>query len=296
MTLMLPQLIDDLEGRIPRSGLMYITGDKLPMIPAIEEFVRLAREAEKFDFGNIPLEENPNEIVMGRPMWHCPQLTDVESQAWNDGLIPLPAEICWYEYMLGGEPTGLLMHNAAEGLEVTRVDYNAKRGGGVFDGCWARKEANFGIGLGKYAVRGPQQAIAAVEKIRERSKNKVLNYAADYYMAIYLTMMLVSRTTEKSLHVPSTALNKARERRGDEPHHSYRIVNLTPRRFVYTSSGKGTHASPRLHWRRSHIRTYDHATPGSKLIEGRGWCTLIPRCLIGREELGTVDHEYKVKL
>lgn len=296
MTLMLPQLIDDLEGRIPRSSLLYVTGEKAPLKSAAEEFVRLARGAEKFDFGALALEENLDKIVAGRPVWHTPVLTPVELEAWNDGLIPLPAETCWYEFILGGERTGLMLNNTADGLEVLRVDYNAKRASGVFDGCWARKrDGVFGNGLGSYMVRGPKVAIDAVDDIRRKSGGKILNYAADYYMAVYLTMMLVSRTTEKSMHVPSLSMNKARERRGDEPMHVHRIVNLTPRRFVYDSSGKGTHASPRMHWRRSHVRTFDHPTPLGKHIEGRGWCVLIPRSLIGREESGTVEHEYKVR-
>lgn len=285
MTLMLSQLIDDLEGRVPRSRLLFVTGEREPLKAATSEFIDLAHQAEKFDFGELPFEETGN-IVQGRSTWMPPTITPTEKGAWDDGLIPLPSPICWYEFLLGHSRSGLLVRNLSR-VEVQRVDYSPKQGLGVFHGCWTYPKGD------AYVAFGPPEALTMVDKLRQ--KTPVMNLGADHHLAVYLTLMLNSRTTEKSMHVPSAALNKARERRGDEPLHVHRIVNLVPRRFIYSSSGQGTHSSPRLHWRRSHLRTFDHATPGSKFIEGRGWCTLIPRSLIGKEEVGTVEHEYKVR-
>lgn len=47
--------------------------------------------------------------------------------------------------------------------------------------------------------------------------------------------------------------------------------------------GNGTHAPPRLHWRRGHVRT---------LASGRK--TIVRPCLVGRPENGMIDHDYKV--
>lgn len=60
----------------------------------------------------------------------------------------------------------------------------------------------------------------------------------------------------------------------------------------------GTHRSPRLHWRRSHLRHYDHNTPRAqwaptKVHGGKTgwWIAAIPRMLVGKAELGEVSHE-----
>ena len=84
--------------------------------------------------------------------------------------------------------------------------------------------------------------------------------------------------------MPDHKLNKAREKRGKVLLHEYSIVKIDPeatKRAI--SEAGGSHASPRLHWRRGHVR---HFQDGTK--------TLVRACLVGDASLGMVDHDYKL--
>ena len=136
MSLMLPRLIDALEGRTKRvrfAPLPYTAEDVLL-------FLRAAKEAEVFSFGELPLEHNMDVIIEGRPIWKMPELTAVESEAWDQGLIPLPAPMCWYEFSLGGQMSGILVTGKTGDILIQRVDYDEKHGGNVFSGLWASRD------------------------------------------------------------------------------------------------------------------------------------------------------------
>jgi len=70
----------------------------IPMV--IEEFVQLAKDAERFDFGELMLECTKNED--GKNVYDVPSLTEEEMGFWFEGLIPLPADSVWYEFNLKG--------------------------------------------------------------------------------------------------------------------------------------------------------------------------------------------------
>jgi hypothetical protein len=316
MSLMLPRLIDDLLGRVNRSQLIKLPGSEL-MIP---EFVALARKAEKFSFGEIPLELDPDpaHAINGRPIWIQPMITKVEHEAWDEGLIPLPAPVCWFEFILGGEPSGMLVLKTHRDIKVQRVDYEPKKGTGVFTGVWVeRSEAEldkelrlntsngasyFQRGDQIYRASGPQKALDFIALAKSKG-TKVLNLAADHYLTMYLTLMLYSSTTEFQQQEAPAKLNKARVKSGHEPLPPHRIVTIVPGRYLERKEAQGgTHASPRLHWRRSHKRHFDHQTGnarwlGNEVYKGQtGWyVTIVPRCLVGLAELGEVSHEYRIQ-
>lgn len=310
--MMLPKLIDDLEGRVKRSSLIKLPGSET-MVP---DFVSLAKKAEKFQFGEIPLEEHPTELLMGRPTWSTPEITTVEHEAWDQGLIPLPAPLCWYEYRLGREPSGFLVIGEPGNITIQRADYNPETGGvftGVFvnanrEGLRKHFENPKCESYGEYTVRAPKETLAWIDEMRHRGAQKVLNFAADHYLAMYLTLMLSSLTTEVVKSEPAPPkLNKAREKRGDCPLLDHHIVTLVPGRFLERGPGQGggTHASPRLHWRRSHKRHLEKEPTAGRAVwmpnevhRGKAgwWVTLIARQLVGVAERGTVTHEYNVKI
>jgi len=309
MSLILPRLIDDLEGRIPRSSMIIIPGTTAEQK---REFCALARQAEKFNFGNLPLEENPDNIIMGRPTWRIPTLTDVEIDAWYSGLIPLPAPVCWLEYCLGSSTSGILVRGESGKIQTMRVDYT-KSGGQVFPGIWATEYKNgeertilyAGVRTATrtYTAIGNDEQIEWLREFHRRDDSTgVLNLAQDNYLAMYLILMISSLSTEITReHIPEK-LNRARVKSGHEPLPNHYVVNIVPGRFIQRREGKGsTHASPRLHWRRSHLRHFEHQTGNAKWLASenyRGttgwWVTMIPRCLVGVAELGEVTHEYKV--
>jgi len=79
-------------------------------------------------------------------------------------------------------------------------------------------------------------------------------------------------------------INAKREAKGKPPLFSYSWVTIDPAlaRIPGVRLG-GTHAPPRLHWRRGHVRRLD----GGKLV------TVRP-CLVGDPRRGYAEHDYRV--
>lgn len=283
--LMLPHLIDVLSGRIECEEMIVLLGAEV----AIPHFIDQVNRAEKFAFGDIPLEENKHT-------WLQPEITPVEAEAWDMGLIPLPAPICWYEVILGGNRSGFLVVGEPGNVEVTRVDFDPKPGRGVFSGLSVQRQGKC------YVMKGPARAIETARKI-QKTHPAILNGAADHYLAVYLTLMLSSLTTEVTQTSAPDRLNRARMKADKTPLPDHRTVVIVPDRYIDRGEHQGgTHRSPRLHWRRSHIRHYEHRTPGSQWAASEThkgvtgwWVTLIARQLVGKKELGEVTHDYFVR-
>lgn len=81
---------------------------------------------------------------------------------------------------------------------------------------------------------------------------------------------------------PDAALQKARARRGKMPLFSYHVLTLRSDTKEKCESKGGTHASPRLHIRRGHIRRFDDGTH-----------TWVSPCTVGDKSLGMVHKDYK---
>lgn len=79
-------------------------------------------------------------------------------------------------------------------------------------------------------------------------------------------------------------LNIARAKRRKVPLSDHTVVTIDISALSAAASGQGgTHSSPRLHWRRGHIRRL----PSGDLTEVRA-------CLVGSLAAGMVTHDYKV--
>lgn len=246
------------------------------------ELARDIQMAEKFDFQTIPLE--PEDWSAGR--YKIPSLTKEEKEFWMTGLIPLPAPVCWYEFVLAGHRVGMLLKEAGDEWFVRRFD--------LVDGAMSHDGQEIRV--------APVDGDIMIEGDRAMSESMQHSNGSFAVFSIYLTLMLSSRTTEKGVALPPAALNKKRVKQGKEPLHIYRTVNIVPRKF-YGSGEKGTGGHRRLHWRRSHLRHYDHQTPGAKYAPTAlhndtygWWIVAIPRMLVGKEEVGTVTHDYKVSM
>jgi hypothetical protein len=98
--------------------------------------------------------------------------------------------------------------------------------------------------------------------------------------------MLNSRSTEKR-----TVEGGPKPSGNRHPLPAHTVVTIVPKRFVgeRPDGERGTHASPRLHWRRSHLREYK--APSGEVYHR----IVIPRCLVGKDELGAVTHTYRVR-
>lgn len=83
--------------------------------------------------------------------------------------------------------------------------------------------------------------------------------------------------------VKPTFTNRRKIAQGKQPTYAWRTVIIEPKQARSTGLG-GTHASPRLHDRRGHLR---------RLRSGKNvW---VKPCKVGKAELGTVFHDYEVR-
>lgn len=261
------------------------------------------RAAEKFDFGQLVLEPHPNN-----PEAHkLPQLNSIEWEMFNTGLLRLPAPLCWFEFSVNDEPAeaGILAEDDGQALKIRILSLMP-----IIEG---QRMTPFDLPV-NYSpiyilVRDP--ACSSPTPGRERPvlveydsheqqllfqyyDRELRNFGMDVFLTVYFALMLVSKTT-KIEHKPAPKfINSKRIKRKEEPLPAHRIVRIVPWKYISESQKEAgrTHASPRLHWRNSHIRVVDHRTPKAIHIEGRGWCIPIPRCLVGSKENGEVSHEY----
>ncbi len=85
---------------------------------------------------------------------------------------------------------------------------------------------------------------------------------------------------------PSEKLNKKRLKKGKSPFYSYKTLHIKPIETTLTGTlpKGGTHASPRVHLRRGHIR---HMTSGRDI-----W---VSPCVVGNKENGLVEKDYRIE-
>lgn len=103
---------------------------------------------------------------------------------------------------------------------------------------------------------------------------------AGYDAIHYAIAVLGSRSSQqiaRSIETGQVMSGAGKQHRG--PH--YVEVTIAPNLNTSTGSGK-SHASPRLHWRRGHIRRYPNKT------------TWIEAMLVGKSDNGVVVHDYKM--
>lgn len=273
------QIIDAIHGR----ARIDVTGRP----PAIREFEALYKKAELFDFGSMHLEPMDGfRLPAGLPAYKIPQLTRDEEEFWHEGLIPLPAPVCWFEFKFDSV-SGILVRESPRGIEVTQVDFGFLDSKNIvlIDGIWTSSkksnEYNFYCDDPGYAKR-------FLGVIPDAQKETF--YVAPYELMKYLVLMINSRTTEITRKTIPEKLNRARVRDGKTPLKTHSVVDIVPLRFRErhpTQPGE-TRSSPRLHWRRSHARLIKRA-------DGTELKIVIARMLVGRRELGEVTHEYRIK-
>lgn len=102
-------------------------------------------------------------------------------------------------------------------------------------------------------------------------------------MSCFLTALHSPKHVVPRLVEPSAALAKARKKRGKKPLFSYWVLNIEDRAALESSVARGrTHASPRLHLRRSHFRQYKSGKIG-----------VVKAHTVGDKKSGIVHKEYR---
>jgi hypothetical protein len=275
MTLFVHKLVD----AIDRGELVTQPGTRQQEVALLR---RASLAAEKFDFGLLPLEpfsEPTNPFLF---QFKLPQLTEDERMFWREGLVPLPAAVCWFEFKLQepGERSALLVTDDGKSWTVERIDVVEDRI--TYDGVISVTDRGNDEGAHQTLYfRGNRTIIDKVVKSESLCSRL---YGSAFLLSVYLCLMLNSRTTESAVEVPPERLNHARVKRGCAPLAQHRVVTIAPARYYDHGDGPSDRRPPRLHWRRSHLR---HLKSGKRIV--------IPRFLVGRADLGEVTHEYRVK-
>lgn len=107
------------------------------------------------------------------------------------------------------------------------------------------------------------------------------------YLAIIAVYMLTIAGGDMYVSAPTPdeiAINKKRMNKGKKPLIEFRLITVDGKKSALPSMPQGTHASPRLHWRRGHWRTMKKS--GKKV-----W---IDPMLVGDEENGKIIKDYAV--
>lgn len=238
----------------PHRDLIFSPGKTVE--PPPKEYFDLARRlimgAAKFDIRSLRAEDiSPNAAFA------------LELKA--DGLLCLPYPVCWFEWDIEPEHTiGCVAANEADSGETERIVLRSLiRVQGAGWSNWDYLEN---------AERN-EKLIAHVDEVC-RAAMVILN----------------SRSAAKTEITPPPRLNRRREKGNAPPLFSHTVVEI--RGVVLGKHGEvtgRTHRSPRMHWRRGHLRHFRNA-------EGEVYrITPIAPMLVGSEKLGRVEHDYVLK-
>lgn len=219
-----------------------------------------------------------------------PPMTDFEAGLFLDGYLPFPFDICWFEWAIEDQECGLLIMKLEDGRHLIQVLLNngeQLRYGGWIHFLTRGKATSLTMkkpysGLDFFdppKMAADKGWCEEFSEIADWTSADEVSYA---FCAVRLNLMVNSSTTTITKIDASDKLNARRKKRGKLPLVSHTVVDLVPKEMVVCQKG-GTHASPRLHWRRSHLRTYAN---GKKVV--------IPMCLVGRADIGVVAHDYRV--
>lgn len=118
---------------------------------------------------------------------------------------------------------------------------------------------------------------AGDEPIDDEEARMILGVIAAWYRT------LVSGCEASRPEVANTFTNRRKIAQGKKPSYDWHTVIISPQKPQSASLG-GTHASPRLHDRRGHLRKYKSGKTG--------W---VKACKVGNASLGTVFHDYEVR-
>ncbi len=292
--MMLNSLLDDIKKRIKLGKSVATTAS---LESSVHEFLKLVPLAEKFDFGLLQVEFVEDRPLMngGRlPMFRLPTVTEDEIDFWFEGLIPLPSDCCWFEFKVSNEQgldaiSGLLVQKRADGsIWSQRIECaTSKDKDYMIDGTWSSLTIDRTVKI----VNSDKDRDAQIKRLHPKRRMEMFGTSA--LMTVYFCLMINSKTTELRKVVPSKDQQSLRRQLKKEPLPNHTVVTIVPKRYINEAKDvareKGTHASPRLHWRRSHLRIFHRGTDKERRI-------VISRHLVGRRELGEVTHDYMVRM
>ena len=133
------------------------------------------------------------------------------------------------------------------------------------------------------APPGSTSSYHQILRSKEYNENPKLMTLLNGFLLTFVAL-INSRSTRVTEHVPPAKLNKARLVRRKTPLFSCTVLELPSISMTgHSADGTHPHGSPRLHWRRGHLRCLaDRIVP-------------VAPCLVGCLEKGAVAHLYEAR-
>ena len=230
--------------------------------------------AHKFDFGS-QLQTIAEDNALG----------DTATDFIQTGVFRLPFDDVYYEGSVDVQ-AGRMTFGVAASVLVTNDEGHAIGGDGILgfrpfvrrpDGAW--------VDTGVVGIVSPT-ADVDFHIIQDYALENEVTHLLNAAMGLILsgTIALQSKDTATDSVEAPAKLNSRRAKRGRPPIFEHRVVRVAPSRSGGPATAVyGDRRSPRLHWRRGHVRT---------LFSG---CKVpVSACLVGSSELGFVAHDYRV--
>lgn len=205
-------------------------------------------------------------------------LDETATELWRAGVLKPPFDDCYFE--ISGPPSSPYR----EGVLVRRQESGRVEGEFfVYRGeTWIDPGFTWFTDYGAMPSEGalphaPPSAFGDWDSI-------FFNEALVFSIKHVIDLCCVMGTKHAALeHVPAPErLNAQRADKGRPPLFEYRILTIDMA-SAERAEGEGTHASPRLHWRRGHVRSLED---GRKIA--------IKPCLVGVADRGVISKDYRV--
>jgi hypothetical protein len=129
---------------------------------------------------------------------------------------------------------------------------------------------------------GKQQTVLLKNKGMSVEYTQTIDTTAESTAIRQMCSVLNCSNVETKTVSPSKKLNKKRAQKGKQPLFEYKILEVTPQSAKIPHMG-GSHASPRIHLRRGHIR---------RLPEKQVW---VQPCVVGEKKNGVIMKDYKIR-
>jgi len=188
-------------------------------------------------------------------------------------LFYLPYPVVWFECLLEDGILGLLASQVGE------KEYAVAVVNKYMHSTWS-------IGhVVKLWIEGDDLNIKSHAQFSDGSDEELqsdLEYSGQAIgmMAKFIMAMNCSNV-QRQEHKAPKHINAKRINRGRQPIFSYWTLHIPAERREDSACMGGTHASPRLHLRRGHIRRY-----------ADGKYTWVNACVVGKKELGVIAKDY----
>jgi hypothetical protein len=204
-------------------------------------------------------------------------LKDTAAELWRAKLLQPPFPLTWWEVEMPNS-------KYVEGILV-RHDAELNRTTGDIFSCWSGKWIDQGVRLLLQPDSSPQEA---AEFFYPDAYLGGMHDAKEF--ALYGTMhlisacaLLISKEALVTTEAAPAALNAKRKASGKQPLFEHKTITVPALNRTAPPDG-GTHASPRLHWRRGHVRKLP-----------AGYMVAVRPCLVGLAERGIITKDYLVK-